>query len=107
MTVEQIRVAFERDRLDPLKDFSVVCRKELVVTEPGPHRYSPPSLDWEQGRGNQCASWPARCWMVKDEHRDGHCVNAMLRHYASPRKLAGQEGLGHETAQNHSRGCGL
>ena len=30
MTVEQIRVAFERDRLDPIKDFSVACRKELL-----------------------------------------------------------------------------
>ena len=29
MTVEQIRLAFERDRLDPIRDFSVVCRKEL------------------------------------------------------------------------------
>jgi hypothetical protein len=30
MTVEQIRVAVERDRLDPIRDFSVVCRKELL-----------------------------------------------------------------------------
>jgi hypothetical protein len=30
MTVEQIRLAFERDRLDPIKDFSVACRKELL-----------------------------------------------------------------------------
>jgi hypothetical protein len=29
MTVEQIRLAFERDRLDPIRDFSVACRKEL------------------------------------------------------------------------------
>ncbi len=29
MTVEQIRIAFERDQLDPIKDFSVACRKEL------------------------------------------------------------------------------
>ena len=29
MTVEQIRLAFERDRMDPIKDFSVACRKEL------------------------------------------------------------------------------
>ena len=29
LTVEQIRVAFERDRLDPVRDFSVVCRQEL------------------------------------------------------------------------------
>jgi hypothetical protein len=29
MTVEQIRLAFERDRLDPLRDFSVACRKEF------------------------------------------------------------------------------
>src|ERR1700676_4621527 len=26
MTVEQIRLAFERDRLDPIRDFSVACR---------------------------------------------------------------------------------
>jgi hypothetical protein len=30
LTVEQIRLAFERDRLDPVKEFSVVCRKELL-----------------------------------------------------------------------------
>lgn len=30
MTVEQIRVAVEQDRLDPIRDFSVVCRKELL-----------------------------------------------------------------------------
>jgi hypothetical protein len=30
MTVGQIRVAFERDHLDPLRDFSVVCRHELL-----------------------------------------------------------------------------
>ena len=30
MTVQQIRLAFERDRLDPIRDFSVVCRKELL-----------------------------------------------------------------------------
>ena len=30
MTLEQIRVAFERDRLDPIRDFSVACRKELL-----------------------------------------------------------------------------
>jgi hypothetical protein len=30
MTVEQIRLAFERDRLDPMKDFSVTARKELL-----------------------------------------------------------------------------
>ena len=30
LTVEQIRLAFERDRLDPIKDFSVACRKELL-----------------------------------------------------------------------------
>ncbi len=30
MTVEQIRLAFERDRLDPIKDFSVACRLELL-----------------------------------------------------------------------------
>ena len=29
MTVEQIRLAFERDLLDPIRDFSVACRKEL------------------------------------------------------------------------------
>ena len=30
MTVEQIRLAFERDQLDPIRDFSVACRKELL-----------------------------------------------------------------------------
>jgi hypothetical protein len=30
LTVEQIRVAFERDRLDPIRDFSVVCREEFL-----------------------------------------------------------------------------
>jgi hypothetical protein len=30
LTVEEIRLAFERDRLDPIKDFSVACREELV-----------------------------------------------------------------------------
>ena len=30
LTVEQIRLAFERDRLDPIRNFSVVCRKELL-----------------------------------------------------------------------------
>ena len=30
MTVEQIRIAFERDHLDPIRDFSVACRKELL-----------------------------------------------------------------------------
>ena len=30
LTVEQIRLAFERDRLDPIRDFSVACRKELL-----------------------------------------------------------------------------
>ena len=30
MTVEQMRLAFERDRIDPIRDFSVGCRKELL-----------------------------------------------------------------------------
>jgi hypothetical protein len=30
MTVEQVRVAFERDQLDPIMDFSVTCRHELL-----------------------------------------------------------------------------
>ncbi len=30
MTVEQIRLAFERDRFDPVRDFSIACRKELL-----------------------------------------------------------------------------
>ncbi len=30
MTVDQIRVAFERDQFDPIRDFSVACRKELL-----------------------------------------------------------------------------
>src|SRR6476659_2094713 len=28
LTVEEIRMAFERDRIDPVKDFSVACRRE-------------------------------------------------------------------------------
>ena len=30
LTVEQIRLAFERDRFDPIRDFSVACQKELL-----------------------------------------------------------------------------
>ena len=30
MTVEQIRLAFERDQLDPIRDFSIACRQELL-----------------------------------------------------------------------------
>jgi hypothetical protein len=30
MTVEQIRLAFERDRFDPIRDFSIVCWGELL-----------------------------------------------------------------------------
>ena len=30
MTVEQIRLAFEQDRFDPVMDFSVACRMELL-----------------------------------------------------------------------------
>jgi hypothetical protein len=30
MTVEQMRLAFERDRLDPIREFSVASRKELL-----------------------------------------------------------------------------
>lgn len=29
MTFEQMRLGFERDGLDPIKDFSVACRREL------------------------------------------------------------------------------
>jgi hypothetical protein len=29
LSVEQVRLAFERDQLDPIRDFSIVCRKEL------------------------------------------------------------------------------
>ena len=35
MTVEQIRLAFERDRLDPPRDFSVACRKEFLAIAGG------------------------------------------------------------------------
>jgi hypothetical protein len=35
MTVEQIRLAIERDRLDPPRDFSVICRKELLEIAAG------------------------------------------------------------------------
>ena len=30
MTVDQIRVAFENDQIDPIKKFSTVCRTELL-----------------------------------------------------------------------------
>jgi hypothetical protein len=30
MTVEQVRVALERDQFDPIRDFSIACRKELL-----------------------------------------------------------------------------
>ena len=30
LTIEQIRLAFERDGLDPIKKFSAACRKELL-----------------------------------------------------------------------------
>lgn len=30
MTVDQVRLAFDRDRLDPIKEFSIACRKELL-----------------------------------------------------------------------------
>jgi hypothetical protein len=30
MTVEQIRAALERDQVDPIRDFSVACRQELL-----------------------------------------------------------------------------
>ena len=35
MTVEQIRLAFERDRLDPISDFSLACRKEVLEIADG------------------------------------------------------------------------
>jgi hypothetical protein len=35
MSVEQVRAAFEADQLDPLKEFSVVCRAELVEIAEG------------------------------------------------------------------------
>ncbi len=35
LTVEEIRAAFERDRLDPMMDFSIACRKELVAIARG------------------------------------------------------------------------
>ncbi len=38
MTVEQIRLAFERDRLDPIRDFSVACRNELLEIAGGGQR---------------------------------------------------------------------
>jgi hypothetical protein len=41
MTAEQIRLAFERDRLDPVKDFSVACRKELLAIAGGGCRGTP------------------------------------------------------------------
>jgi hypothetical protein len=35
LTVEQIRHAFEREKLDPVKDFSTVCRTELLEITSG------------------------------------------------------------------------
>jgi hypothetical protein len=35
MTIEQIRVAIERDHFDPIKDFSVACRTELFEIAAG------------------------------------------------------------------------
>jgi hypothetical protein len=35
MTIEQIRMAFERDRIDPIRDFSVACRKEFLAIAGG------------------------------------------------------------------------
>ncbi len=35
MTIHQIRLAFERDRIDPIKNFSSVCRVELLEIAAG------------------------------------------------------------------------
>ena len=35
MTVEEIRLAFERDRLDPIRDFSIACRMEVLEISDG------------------------------------------------------------------------
>lgn len=35
MTVEQVRAAFERDGFDPIKEFSTVCRAELLEITAG------------------------------------------------------------------------
>jgi hypothetical protein len=35
MTVYQMRIAFEREGLDPIKNFSVACRKELLALGDG------------------------------------------------------------------------
>lgn len=35
LTVEEIRLAFERDRLDPIRDFSAACRKEVLEIADG------------------------------------------------------------------------
>jgi hypothetical protein len=35
MTIDQIRAAFEKDKLDPIRDFSAACRKELVTIAGG------------------------------------------------------------------------
>jgi hypothetical protein len=35
MTVEQIRATIERDQRDPIRDFSVACRKELLEIASG------------------------------------------------------------------------
>ena len=38
MSVDEIRVAFERDRIDPLQEFSIACRKELLEIGDRPSR---------------------------------------------------------------------
>jgi hypothetical protein len=35
MTIDEIRSAFERDHFDPVKDFSSVCRAELLEISGG------------------------------------------------------------------------
>jgi len=43
LSVEEIRVAFEHDRIDPLEEFSVACRKELLGIAGGRRRLDGPS----------------------------------------------------------------
>jgi hypothetical protein len=38
MTVEEIRVAFDRDSIDPIRELSVACRKELLEISSGGRR---------------------------------------------------------------------
>jgi hypothetical protein len=61
MTVEQIRAAFERDRVDPIRDFSVVCRKEFLEIGGKSGRVAPGITPWRSHHAaNNLAKRPLR-----------------------------------------------